>query len=64
MIQGVGQFHSVTIDSTLHYHWGGGIAVDLVRFGDLNTVVAVPEPETYAMLLAGLGLLGLRKRIA
>lgn len=27
-----------------------------------NAVAAVPEPETYAMLLAGLGLLGLARR--
>jgi hypothetical protein len=27
-----------------------------------NAVTAVPEPETYAMLLAGLGLVGLLKR--
>lgn len=30
-----------------------------VHSGDVGTVVAnVPEPETYAMLLAGLGLIG------
>jgi hypothetical protein len=28
----------------------------------VNFVVVVPEPETYAMMLAGLGLLGLRLR--
>lgn len=31
----------------------------LVHYGDISAVVtAVPEPETYAMLLAGLGLIG------
>lgn len=38
-----------------------------VRNGDVGAVVAsVPEPETYAMLLAGLGLIGVvgRKRLA
>lgn len=29
---------------------------------DTNTVMAVPEPETYAMMLAGLGLLGFMAR--
>jgi hypothetical protein len=33
-----------------------------VRPGDVAAVAAVPEPETYAMLLAGLGLLGLTAR--
>lgn len=28
--------------------------------GDLTISAAIPEPETYAMLLAGLGLLGIR----
>ncbi|MDP1573390.1 MAG: FxDxF family PEP-CTERM protein [Coxiellaceae bacterium] len=38
----------------------------LAHFGavtmDTNLVSAVPEPETYAMLLAGLGLLGFMAR--
>jgi len=38
---------------------GGG--VDYV-FVDNFAVAAVPEPETYAMLLAGLGLLGFTMR--
>lgn len=29
-----------------------------VRDGDVTSVATVPEPETYAMLLAGLGLMG------
>ncbi|MES1988356.1 MAG: FxDxF family PEP-CTERM protein, partial [Pseudomonadota bacterium] len=32
------------------------------KFYDNLTVAAVPEPETYAMLLAGLGLLGFMSR--
>ena len=35
----------------------GGLAFDNITFNRLTTP-AVPEPETYAMLLAGLGLLG------
>jgi PEP-CTERM motif len=37
--------------SNLFYAWA-------VRPGDVAGVAAVPEPETYAMMLAGLGLLG------
>ena len=44
-----------------------GFAIDDVMFGSAS-VVLVPEPETYAMMLAGLGLLGFmarrRKQIA
>lgn len=36
---------------------GGGIEVDHIQYG-LNVVTAVPEPETYALFLAGLGALG------
>lgn len=64
-ISGVGLFHSVTIDQTLYNTWSGGIGIDLVRFGDLSPAVMaapVPEPETYAMLLAGLVLLGFNVR--
>ncbi|MYN40074.1 PEP-CTERM sorting domain-containing protein [Duganella sp. FT109W] len=53
---------------------GGGAFAQLVESGsDLSvelpfavngTVSAVPEPETYAMLLAGLGLIGLARRRA
>ena len=49
-----------------HYDWTGGGASyfgdgNPVFFGTAN-VAAVPEPETYAMLLAGLGLLGFAAR--
>jgi hypothetical protein len=55
-------------------HFQGRLALDFVPVGpDANapttavffdglTVTPVPEPETYAMLLAGLGLLGFRVR--
>jgi hypothetical protein len=37
------------------YEWSGEIAMDP---GQWNVTSVVPEPETYAMLLAGLGLIG------
>lgn len=60
-IGGVGQFHSVTVDQTLYNTNSGGIALDLIQFGNIS-IAAIPEPQTYAMLLAGLGLLGFMAR--
>lgn len=60
-ISGVGQFHSVTVDQTLYNTSSGGIALDLVQFGNIS-IAAIPEPQTYAMLLAGLSLLGFMAR--
>jgi hypothetical protein len=37
---------------------GGGIEIDHLQYGLAGEVTAVPEPESYAMLLGGLGLLG------
>ena len=45
-------------DSQAHY----GITGELVQGGQLYLVSSVPEPETYAMLLAGLGLMGFAAR--
>ena len=49
-------FVATTTSSTLHFaslqESAGGIALDNI------SVTPVPEPETYAMLLAGLGLMG------
>lgn len=44
----------------MHYDWAhDGVSGNPVFYGDATVAVAaVPEPETYAMLLAGLGLLG------
>jgi hypothetical protein len=45
--------------------WGSG--TDTALFRTASVVAAVPEPETYAMMLAGLGLLGFmarRKKLA
>jgi PEP-CTERM motif len=42
-----------------------GFAIDNVRFGKVGEVVVVPtvpEPETYALMLAGLGILGFMAR--
>jgi hypothetical protein len=39
----------------------GGMEVDHLQYG-AGAAAAVPEPETYAMLLAGLGLLGFAAR--
>jgi len=36
----------------------GGNGIDLLVYGGAIPTLAVPEPETYAMLLAGLGMLG------
>ena len=36
---------------------GNGVVVD-----NLTVAMPVPEPETYAMLLAGLGLIGMAAR--
>jgi hypothetical protein len=32
--------------------------LDLNNHGQILAIAAIPEPETYAMLLAGLGLVG------
>ncbi|WP_365749971.1 PEP-CTERM sorting domain-containing protein [Nitrosomonas sp.] len=40
---------------------GDGLGIDLNNEGgkiSLSVITAVPEPETYVMLLAGLGLMG------
>mgnify|MGYP000858841330 CR=1 FL=1 len=39
-------------------HGGGDLDYNDETFVFTNVVTAVPEPETYAMLLAGLGLIG------
>ncbi len=46
---------------------GNDFAIDDIYFGTQSTVNPVPEPETYALMLAGLaavGLVGRRKRSA
>jgi hypothetical protein len=41
---------------------GTTVPYSLATLGSVIAVSPVPEPETYAMLLAGLGLIGLTKR--
>jgi hypothetical protein len=41
---------------------GNDFAIDDVFLGTTSTVPAVPEPETYALMLAGLGLMGMLAR--
>lgn len=41
---------------------GGGIEVDHLQYGAAGVVVAVPEPSTYALMLAGLGVVGFMGR--
>jgi hypothetical protein len=58
-IFGVGNFHSIVVDQTLYNTNSGGIAIDLVEFG---TISPIPEPETYALMLAGLAVVGAAAR--
>jgi hypothetical protein len=37
--------------------WGSGATADSLTL-NITATASVPEPETYAMLLAGLGVLG------
>ena len=47
-----------TIESSLFGHIAGTVVANEWNGGFQLNVVAVPEPETYAMMLAGLGLMG------
>lgn len=52
---------SVTINQadTVKFNWeGAGLRMDNLNY----SVAAVPEPETYALMLAGLALVGVRAR--
>lgn len=51
---------SVTINSQTGFQALGGL--DQLKQTEISGVTAVPEPETYAMLLAGVGLVGFAAR--
>lgn len=53
---------SVTFTNLTTEFQPGSVAFDTAA-GGVNSVLVVPEPEVYAMFLAGLGLLGFRRRI-
>lgn len=57
---GSGQIAGVFLD--LQRNEPAGFAIDNLYFGRVGEVAVIPEPETYAMLLAGLGLLNLIAR--
>jgi hypothetical protein len=58
---------SINLDSVIATNWGSLIGLNTLVFGvsfrDAPPITSpVPEPETYAMMLAGLGLLGAMTR--
>ena len=62
---GIGQLSNITSADNIYYNatlaansYLGGKNYALAVGGELMAVAAVPEPETYAMMLAGLGLMG------
>jgi hypothetical protein len=57
VVQLQGDFDSISFSNTFPENWHG-ITVGVEGLA----VTAVPEPETYAMMLAGLGLLGFAAR--
>jgi len=59
--QGIGSYGFQDWSINLGYEFGFVPAGDSVTIG-YEYVMAVPEPETYAMLLAGLGLIGFSAR--
>lgn len=61
VLQGVGDFHTVVVSSTLSYHLAGGIGLDDLQFGPEPIAVptSVPEPRSYVSIGAGLICVGL-----
>lgn len=49
-------------ESSSQFFWQGPLASDFVAFTYDGKVLAVPEPENFAMLLAGLGVIGFATR--
>jgi hypothetical protein len=58
--KGANLMQSVTINS--HYGMQSVGGIDSLKQTEISGLVPVPEPETYAMLLAGLGLVGFAAR--
>jgi hypothetical protein len=52
-----GQFSLAHTGKDFYFRFGGGSKADQFYLSSM-TVTAVPEPETFALLLAGLGLVG------
>ena len=50
--------YSVYSSNAFAYPDAAGFSTTISGPGVITAVAAVPEPETYAMLLAGLGLMG------
>jgi hypothetical protein len=59
--QGIGSYGFADNSINLAYDIGFVPSGHSVTFG-YEYIMAVPEPETYAMLLAGLGLIGFSAR--
>ncbi len=47
-----------TFDNVVWNGFGGGVVLDVIYNADNITIAAIPEPEQYLMMLAGLGLIG------
>ena len=62
VLSGFGQFHRITVDQTLIDTQSGGIMIDLVQFGDIVPLGAVPEPGSLGLtLLAVIALVRAKK---
>jgi hypothetical protein len=66
-LQGVGQIHTVIVESTLMNHLSGGIGLDDLTFDAPSSPSIVPESTSLALCTLGVAFLGVagyrRKRI-
>ena len=46
------------IDANAHFIWEAGVCDTCTLYFSTTITPAIPEPETYAMIMAGLGLMG------